>query len=293
MRDLVTFRTFKGINNIESPWELKPDELQTATNIDITKAGRLKRRNGRDKVINGNFHSMFSTPWIWLAVKDDDLVMVNPDLTLTTLRYDVGNNEMSYAVANDTVGYTNGMVVGYVRDKTSYLFPDPTDEFKLPVVPGDLIEAFNNRFFISVNNVILWTDVLSQRFGCIDKRRNGRQLPSRVLLLKAVDDGLYLSDEEVIYFAKGSDPYEMILIQVLNYPVIEGMVCEVDIKLLPLQGVSGKCFAIGTEKGVCFAMNGGNIFNATEKYYEFPDVKKGAMLFRQGSLNQVIASVNY
>ena len=237
---------------------------------------------------------MFSTEWIWLAVKDGDLVMVNADLTLETLRSDVGDAEMSYAVANDTVGYTNGEVVGYVRNEASYLFADPTDEFKLPIVPGDLIEYFNNRFFISTGNVILWTDVLSQRFGAIDKRKNGRQLPSKVLLMKGVDDGLYISDEQEIYFAQGADPYEMVIRSVLNYPAISGMVCEVDIKLLPFQGVSGKCLAIGTRNGVCIAMNSGNIVNVTEKYYAMPDVQKGAMLFKQqNNMSQVITSITY
>lgn len=294
MRDLITFKVFKGINSVEESWELKPDELQVATDVDITKAGRLKRRDGTNKVVSGDFHSMFSTPWIWLSVQDNNLVMINPDLTVTILRYDVGDFDMSYAVVNDTVGYTNGNVIGYVRDGISYLFPNPTEEYKLPITPGDLIETYANRFFITKDNVYFWTDILSHRFGAYDKRMNGRQLPSKILLMKAVDDGIYLSDEEYIYFIHGSDPYEMVIKQVLNYSAIEGMVCEIDIRLLPLQGVSGKCYAIGTKRGICFVMNSGNVFNATEKYYQFPDVKKGAMLFKQqNNLNQVIASVTY
>jgi len=46
-----------------------------------------------------------------------------------------------------------------------------------------------------------------------DRRRNFKQLPSRVTLLSAVEDGVYVSDQERTYFMGGGDPGEAVLLE--------------------------------------------------------------------------------
>jgi hypothetical protein len=49
--------------------------------------------------------------------------------------------------------------------------------------------------------------------------------------------------------------------------------------------------AIGTEKGICIAMNGGVIQNVTEKHYDMPSDTMSSMLFRSDDgMDQIIAS---
>jgi hypothetical protein len=53
-----------------------------------------------------------------------------------------------------------------------------------------------------------------------DRRRNFKQLPFRVTLLSAVEDGVYVSDLEGAYFMWGGDPGEAVLIDKADYPAI-------------------------------------------------------------------------
>ena len=53
-----------------------------------------------------------------------------------------------------------------------------------------------------------------------DRRRNFKQLSSRITLLSAVEDGIYVSDQERTYFMGGGDPGEAVLIDKADYPAI-------------------------------------------------------------------------
>ena len=46
----IEFGNFTGINNISDKLELKPEELESALNIDLDSQGKSTRRNGYTKV---------------------------------------------------------------------------------------------------------------------------------------------------------------------------------------------------------------------------------------------------
>jgi len=290
----VIYQKFNGINNVKKPWELDQTELVEAINVDIDKSNRILLREGRTIKLSGSYSNLWANGYIILATYGGNLVSVNPDFTTATiLRVDVGNEKMSYVTVNDIVVYSNNMVIGYVKNGADYAFPLPTDTFKFPLIPGHLLEYYRGRLFIARGNVIWHSDVMAKRFGSLDKRSNGRQLPSRILLMKAVDDGLWLSDETAIYYASGVDPYTLNLAKIKDYPAIFGMADQVDGQLMssriPLIGTS---FMIGTASGVCYIGNGGFFMNITEKGYEMPRGTSGTMLFHKGNINRLISIVN-
>jgi hypothetical protein len=294
MAKAVIYQKFTGINNVKKPWELDQTELVEATNVDIDKSYRILLRNGTTKLLPGAYSNLWANDYIILATYEGNLVEVSPDFTtVTILRVDVGNEPMSYVTVNDIVAYSNNMVIGYVKGGVDYNFPMPTDTFKFPLIPGHLLEYYRGRLFIARENVIWYSDVIAKRFGSLDKRSNGRQLPSRILLMKAVDDGLWLSDETAIYYASGLDPYTLNIVRTKDYPAIFGMAVQVDGQLMSSRiPLIGTAYMIGTEQGVCFIGNGGFFMNITEKGYRMPQGTSGTMLFHRGNINRVISIIN-
>lgn len=289
------YRDFSGKNNIRNPWELRNHELTTATNVDINDVKRIQRRLGFTKVSTGSYRNLWSDGSTCLATKGNDLISIASNLTESTLRAAVGTDHICYAKINDVIGLANGSVTIYVQDNTAQDFPPPTDTHKIDIPVSNLIEEYNNRFYLAQGAILWWSDILSQRFGCIDKRENGRQLSSSIQLMRSVDDGIYFSDATDIYFMKGDDPYSAILRKVLNYPALFDACCEISGMLLPpfIEPIEGKCLAIATTKGICIAGNGGKIFNITEKDYNFGLNSTVAMLFKRTSnLTQIVTADN-
>jgi hypothetical protein len=297
----IRFREFVGKNNREDKWELqsgydpispRPSELVTATNVDITNRFKPRRRPGRTLLLAGNYSNIWSDERIILAVRDSDLVKVEPDFSDDALlRRGVGNNRMSYDSVSDTVFYTNNQVIGYIKDDISYEFPAQTETHKHELFPGKFIVHYHDRLYIARENVIWFTDVLSQRFGAIDFRQNGRQLLSEIQFLAAVDDGLWTGDRQSIYYLAGNDPYTLRRDVKALYPALEGAVKKIDGKLLP-EPIEGTVLAIATKKGICIAGNGGYFANVTEKTYNITEGLVGTVYFSQAnSLNQIITVV--
>ena len=294
----ITYESFTGINNIKNAWELAPGELLEAQNVDINEASRIVRKTGYEKKINGVFHSLYGDSHICLGVQDNNtLVRIHRDLnTVQTLRTGIGGNTMSYTPVNDIVIYSNGDVIGFVRDGVSDTFDDPTEEFKLPLPAGNLLEYYNGRLYIIIGRVFFWSDVLSYKTGYLDKRENGKSMSSNIMLFKAVDNGVFISDENKIYFASGLDAKEWNqpggLREVLDYPVKYNAWCEVQGFSIGGTALIGKTYAIATEKGVCVISNGGFIKNITEDYYKMLKGQNMVMLFKErNNLNQVITAV--
>jgi hypothetical protein len=290
----IRLEKWRGKNNMDRAWEMAPEFLATNTNFDITRAGTLRTRAGFTVTsLTGDYKNLWSNSWIILATKGDDLVRVYTDLSgVSIVRTQVGNSRMSYIEVNDSVVYSNGQVIGYIKGYVDYSFTAPTEQFKRPIIPGHLLEFYNNRIYIANENALFWTDVVSKRWGSIDGRTNARQLASRIRLLKAVDDGLYLSDDTGIYFASGASPEKMVLNKVTNCPAIEGMVREIDGSLLS-EPITGTCLAIVGSKGLFIASNGGNIKNVTEKFYDIGEGVYGSMMFRRNNqgMNQLVLSI--
>lgn len=284
------YKDFSGKNNIKNPWELENHELVTATNVDITDAKKIQKRSGFTEVSTGAYRNLWSNGSVCLATKDDDLISIATDLTESMIQGSVGTGHMSYAEINDVIGFTNNAVIAYLQSGTVSAFPNPTDTFKLPLPVSNLITEYKNRFYLAQGAILWWSDVLSKRFGCMDKRENGRQLASNIQLLKSVNDGIYLSDTTAIYFMQGEDPYTATLRKVLTYPALYDACCEIDGTVLA-QPIVGKCLAIATTRGICIAGNGGQIFNVTEKAYDFGLGTTVAMLFKMASnMTQVITA---
>lgn len=112
---MPAFKGFKGINNVQREERLEAGELTAAVNVDIDETGAIMRRLGSADLAAGAFHSLYEGPSMTLAVRDGNLVRLNPasGATLATIVADIGARRVSYQLApNGRVYLTNGVTMG-------------------------------------------------------------------------------------------------------------------------------------------------------------------------------------
>ena len=175
---------------------------------------------------------------------------------------------MVYVDVAGTVYLTNGTLIGFMREGVFNLFPDPQQTYKSPMVPSHLIEYFNGRLYIARDNEIWFSDPLA--LMRTDMRRNFKQLASRITLLSAVEDGIYVSDLERTYFIGGGDPGEATLIDKADYPAIPYTGQKIDSARIEGPDISGPAVLWASRMGICMGGNQGQFKNITEEHFRIP-----------------------
>lgn len=300
--DNYPLKQFLGVSNIGEPSELARNLLIRASNVDITKDAKVYRRTGRTKVVSGSFHSLFSDGKTCLAVSKGNLFRINNDYTFSSIRWNVGDNRMSYATINEKIYYTNETVIGFVKDGIDVTLPEPDKIFREKIFPGKLIEYYRGRLYIAKGNTIWYTDPLA--YHQIDMRKNFVQLPSECIMLRAVNDGIYVSDQKYTYFLLGKGPKDFTLTgRLFDYPAIYGTDLAMDDQAFrniinrhnstPKFDYRGRiAMWVGT-KGICLGLNEGRASCITDNKYTLPAAKEGASLVRLDEIKQFISSLGF
>lgn len=112
---VITLKFPLGTDNRSREYELPEGTARDITNMDVTRGGGLRCRDGLREVASGGFHSLFSHPagHYALVVKDGALYRVDGDESLTVLADPVGRTV--YAVLNDEVYWSDGGRTGRIR----------------------------------------------------------------------------------------------------------------------------------------------------------------------------------
>ncbi len=293
----LEFKNFKGINNVANALDLTTEELTEANNIDLTSEGKATRRDGYTKKFtpSGTLHSLWSNDRIALFVDGTTLKRLLTDYTSTTIRSSVSTLPMSYVDVNEQVYYANASVIGYVDHLgVGQVFADPGIKYKQAPQPGQHIEYYNGRIYIARNETLWYTDAFA--FGRVDLRTNAIPFKDEITMLRAVDDGLYVSigdinDRSSVIFLKGSTPEEFVTKEIADYGAIEGTDVQAKGQFVG-KGIEGKVVIWSSRKGICLGANGGNFQNLTVNRYKITRNRYGAGLFRlQNGLPQYIASL--
>lgn len=293
----IEFKNFKGINNVANALDLAPDELAEANNIDLDSRGKATRRNGYTLKLtpSGEVHSLWSNDRIALFVDGTTLKRLLADYTATVIRSNITTLPVSYVDVNEIVYYSNASVIGYIENGVGQVFSDPGVNFKKAPRPGQHIEYYNGRLYIARNETIWYTDAYA--LGRVDMRKNFIKMKDEVTMLRAVDDGIYVSigdinDRSSVVFLGGSHPDEFVYKEVADYGAIEGTDVKSKGAFVGDSSIDGKVIFWTSRKGVCLGANGGNFQNLTAGRYEVPGNRYGAGLFKlQNGLPQYFASL--
>jgi len=115
----VGIASFKGLNNVLRPERTPKEYLKTADNVDIDKSGGIQKREGYTLIDSGSYHSVWADGNLCFAVKDGDLVQLDPQLNPTVVVPNVGLDPISYFRIENSVYYSSRSVNGVLENGTS------------------------------------------------------------------------------------------------------------------------------------------------------------------------------
>lgn len=325
-KDSVTFNKFSGIKNTVTAERLSMGgrdsngkqlgaELADALNVDIDDAGQIRRRRGRTKVGNGNYHSLWQYDNTVYVVKDGNLCRLFPDYTTSVIRFGVGQDRISFVKVGDDVYYSSRTSSGVISALTHtssewgresedggagrWLSPvvNPTDD--LPAVRGKLLGAppnadylayFNGRIYLASGKTLWATELFLYNY--VDKTRTFLSFEADITGVGVVTDGMYVGTTEAVYFLSGAFG-QMQRIKLADVGMVPGSLIEVPADVVRGGSASKNALMFMTRLGVFVGLDGGIASNLTQSRVEFPSSTHVAPMYRlQDGMNQYVAVAN-
>jgi len=291
-KQLNVFKGSLGINTKVDPTRIKynPEtgiqELAAGVNINIDSTGRISRRKGYTLKLAKASHSLFSCGSYCLFVSGDALCVLEADYSWTAIRTVTEGARVSYVkIVNDTY-YCNGYEKGIVRDKlsydwvaSSYVGPTTTKTFSDPPI-GHLIELYNGVMLVAKEDVLWYSEPFA--YSWFDLARNYMQFSDRLVMVKAVPDGVFVSTEQETFSCLGKTVKEFQLRKVADYPAIEGTVATVNASRIGEGNIAGLAAMWASKEGICFGGPDGYFRNFTERKLTYPAARYGAGLYKDG-----------
>ena len=284
-----------GLNTRIDPTRIPVNEnilatsLAEAVDVVIDSSYRVSRRKGYVATSRTeSIHSLFCDggDCLYVDVVQEALYRLNVDYSRTGIRSGINPSaRMWYAQVGEEIYYSNGFQNGRYVNATSYPWvalpyvgPETVKTFSDPPV-AEHLQLYNGRLFMSVDSTIWYTEPFA--YSWVDMARNFIPFSSRIVMIRAVVDGLYVSTDRSIYFLGGPDPQSFTVKTVAEYPAIEGTDCYVDGSLVG-EGVAFKVAMWTALTGICVGLPGGDFKNTTDKRIVLPVTVTGAGGFVNG-----------
>jgi hypothetical protein len=288
----VLYESFEGVDNLNAGIRAKSRHgvfLKSASNVFITRKRSIRTREGYELISSGDYHSIFHRDNVIYGVKDLNLIARRIDQSQETIiRPAVGINDFHFAAAGQRIFGTNNDIIGYIESFTWSAFPAVSQTYKRPMPPGHLIEHCLGRLFVARENIIIASDPAAYHFYDERQDRNLIMRPSRVTMMRGLDDGLWHSDSNQIMFESGKSFNEFERKVVAPYPAIEGTASFIRENVMVDRTLLPQAFFFSTPEGICVAGTGGQFFNLTDQGYKMPSAIKGVGFLRTGEVNQYI-----
>ncbi len=289
----VTLNRFAGIDNVSDQLRISLNArlvyLKTAINVDIDDNRMLHRRPGREKVYSGTPRCFWPRANIGISfalfLEGTNLKQLNPDYTTKTLLTGLDpDSDMDFVYVNGRVYYTNGTLIGYIKNEiaTPFISPSSDKQFKRTLRAGTLIEYYRSRLYTALGNVMSFSD--ATRFYRMDLRYNAKQFDGPITMMKSVLDGIYVSAGNKTYFLSGPSPEKMVPIKVTGSPAFPGSAVTVENLESKADG-TGYTVYWESEEGIFSGTSGGQVKNLTgDKYTPYILPSKSCAIYRAGDI---------
>lgn len=230
MKPITIFTGASGLNTVTDPVRIPfkggISDLQVAVNVSIDQSGRVARRTGVSLLQSGDFHSLFCNGGDCFVIKNDSLFKVADDGTLTGIRSGLtADQRMAFVQEGDRTYYSNGYELGWIEDgishfwdKGTYTGVDTNSFFSYPM-PGSHLATFSGRIFVSVDNILWWSELYD--FGLFNMAKSFIQFHSKIIMIKPVTAGVFISTKKNTYFLLGVNPQTWQIKRLTGYPAIE------------------------------------------------------------------------
>lgn len=280
MREAITiFKSTTGLNIVDDPVRLSETDLQVAVNMSVDPSGRPKSRARVRSIQTGVYHSLFCDKGDCFVVSSDTLYQVAADGSLTVVRSGLTPSHMAFSQVGDRTYYTNGHELGYILNGThndwlagTYVGPETHRQFNGPLAGHHLTEFFG-RMIISNENALYWSEPYN--FGLFNLAASFVQFYTKIIMLKSIDAGLFVSTEKNTYFLTGPDPAKWTKRHVANYPVIEHT-CAIDYFNAVDLGFDqpGRCAVWASPEGAIMGLPDGSVVNLNKRKIIYPEAAR-------------------
>jgi len=296
-KPLIWFTGANGLNNRVDPVRLpfNPEtgvqDLATAYNVHFDNTGRPSRRKGYTVTnLQASSHSLFCEGGDCLFVTGNALSVLGTDFSSIPIRNVAEGLRMRYAQVGSKVYYCNGVQNGYVKGGISFAWSKPATVYnqettrqysQAPV--GSLLSYYNGRMYIGQGDTIWFSEPFGVRL--YDLSRSFIHLPGTIVMLRAVESGLFVSDNISVYFFKGDHPEEFKQTEVATYPAIRGTDIKIDASVVGEPTIfeharfSGIAAMWTSAEGICLGLPDGSFQNLTERRLTYPFSHEGAALY--------------
>lgn len=261
-------------------------------NVDIDDNGKPHRRDGfGDAVYNGSsIRSLWANDKICLFADGTHLKTLNSYNIATNLIDGINATDtFCYVEHGSLVYFSSSSIIGYINADLgiSYPFPDPAQTFKVKMVGGQILEFYNSRLYAANGCNLFFSDATVPTR--MDNRKNAIAFPSRITMMKAVNDGIYISDSKGIYFEAGRDVSEFVERKVADVPAIEGMSVTVGVKGKTIK----KAVYWMTEKGIYAGYDEGVVMAQQKGLFSVSGLVSGTAIIRDGTYRQLLMVGKY
>ncbi len=275
----VTLGNFAGLDNVSDQFDITVNArltyLKTAINVNIDDNGMVHRRQGRSRVYTGTPRCFWPRVDIGISfslfLEGGSLKLLAPDYSTKTLLTGLDTvADMDFVYVNGRVYYTNGTVIGYIKNEVATALPAPdTDKaFKRILKAGNYIEYYRSRLYTAKGNVMSFSDAV--RFYRMDNRYNHKQFQGEITMMKAVADGMYVSAGDKTYFLNGLSPEKMSPVKIAESGAFPGSAVKVGSEEI-LPGIIGDVVYWESDEGIFIGYPGGRVKNVTWDHWT-PDV---------------------
>jgi hypothetical protein len=295
---MILFTGTTGINNVDHPFSIGYDpqagvsDLAYGVNINITPSGGIERTDGYSLITSGDYHSVFCDKGDCFLGKTTWLkALENDKTTQTIVRSGLTGARISFAQVGYVEGvgimtlYTNGTENGMIVNKVSYPWPTHDIDVSLwdtvlsPVPVSDKISFKFGRVFFTTDKVLYWTE--HGLLGLYSPALNNKVFGSRIIMIKPVDNGMFLSDEKRTYFMAGRDPHSWTLETVAEYPAYEWSDSIKHVEGSEIGASPGQCALWNSPEGACLGTAQGQFVNLNKSKVIYPETGRyGASLLR-------------
>ena len=300
MKSIPIFKGTTGINTKLDPVRIRfnPEtgisDLAACVNCTTDDTGRLFRRDGYTATARTEaWKNLFGCNSFALGTKGNALCVIEADMSYTAIRNVTQDARMSFVRsadgAQEVIYYCNGYEKGRVVAGVSYTWPVSTyvgaetrkKFYEAPI--GHLLEIRNLRMFIAEDKTLWYSEPSS--YSSYRLASNYFGFSSRLRMVQAVSEGLWVSDSEGIYFLKGEIvPSRLEMpeqVKMSDYPTIEGSAVKVRGSRIG-GGMPGIVTVFASEAGICIGTGDGQLVNVTEKKIVIPSGLTGSAVYRDG-----------
>lgn len=285
---------FIGMNTIKPRTELKSGELVQAVDVDLDHTGRATTRKGYRKIRTGNIHSAWCKGGLCLFVDGQELYRLHDDLSATKLADLQTDRPIDFEDVNGTVVFSNGVDLGFV-ESGAVVWPETPKVGTLPVVPtpaGQLLTFYNGALLVASGDQLVTT--LAYNLEAVHATKGFAPMGSFITMLKAVDDGVWLSTSDAVYFMSGLGYDEVVFRKILDEPAIFRTAQLSDANLLGGDHqLIGKVVWFATTRGIYIGGNSGQLIPVSEGTVSVGSGSSGAGVIRnqQGQVHY-LASIS-